>query len=323
MSKNAPDDNRSDVECPITDCSFTTHSDCGVKQHIGRSHSMAERKQILQGDLRTFAKRLGRTPTKRDMAGSGPWHYTVYQDVYGSWNAALENAGLEPNHVINVPDDELLAEIVRVAEVLDHPPTYDEMAVHGQFYAETYENRFGTWATALEKAGFSPSKVSTVTTQELLDDLHRVAEKLERAPRCHEMTIYGRHGAGSYYNHFKTWNEALTIAGFETYETPCGEDNPLWKGGTFPYGSGWNDAKKEQVRERDGRECQCCGRAEEEHIELYGRKHSVHHIQKARDFDDPEQRNHPDNLITLCESKECHKRWEQMSPLRPQVAADD
>lgn len=323
MSKNAPCGNRSDVECPLADCSFTTHSDYGVKQHIGRGHSMAERKQILQRDLRIFAKSLGRTPTKKDMVGSGPWDHTVYQDVYGSWNAALENAGLELNHVVNVPDDELLAEIARVADVLGHPPTYDEMVAHGQFDASTYENRFGTWATALEKTGFGPSKVSTVTTQELIDDIHRVAKRLERAPRCHEMTIYGRHGAGSYYNHFKTWNGALTIAGFETYETPCGVDHPNWNGGTFPYGPGWNDAKKEQIRERDGRECQSCGRSEEEHIELYDKKHTVHHIQKARNFDDPEQRNHPDNLITLCETGECHHKWEMMAPLRPQVVADD
>lgn len=105
----------------------------------------------------------------------------------------------------------------------------------------------------------------------------------------------------------------------------AGDQNPNWMGGTAEYGPGWNDAKKELVRERDGRVCQNpgCGRGEKEHVEQFGKKHSVHHIQKARTFDNPEKRNHPDNLITLCETRECHYRWEQMSPLRPQIAGDD
>lgn len=102
-------------------------------------------------------------------------------------------------------------------------------------------------------------------------------------------------------------------------ENIVGTDHPNWNGGDANYGPGWNESKKEQVRERDGRECQNCGRSEEEHLELIGRKHHVHHIQKARSFDDPAPRNDPDNLITLCHTSECHWKWEKMSPLRPQV----
>lgn len=109
----------------------------------------------------------------------------------------------------------------------------------------------------------------------------------------------------------------------EIHEWPTGEDHPLWTGGQFPYGAGWNESKKESVRERDGRTCQNCGLSEAEHIEQYGKKHHVHHIRKARSIDDPERRNHPDNLITLCQSGECHYWWEQMSPLRPQAADDE
>lgn len=102
-------------------------------------------------------------------------------------------------------------------------------------------------------------------------------------------------------------------------ENLVGEDHPLWEGGMFPYGAGWNEGKKEKVRERDGRECVECGRSEVEHLEKFGTKHVVHHIQKARSFDDPEKRNAMDNLVTLCRGK-CHRKWEKMSPLRPQTA---
>lgn len=90
-----------------------------------------------------------------------------------------------------------------------------------------------------------------------------------------------------------------------------GEKNPAWAGGAFPYGAGFGEEKKEKVRKRQGRQCAECGDGPEEN----GRRLSVHHIQKARSFDDDEARNNDDNLVALCTG--CHKKWEKMSPLRP------
>lgn len=94
------------------------------------------------------------------------------------------------------------------------------------------------------------------------------------------------------------------------------ETHHNWKGGSQPYGPGWNKTKKEAVRIRDQARCQNCGRTEPEHIEEFGAKHTVHHITPARDIDDPEERNAMENLITLCRGK-CHQAWEKMAPLRP------
>lgn len=95
-----------------------------------------------------------------------------------------------------------------------------------------------------------------------------------------------------------------------------GENHPLYEGGVFPYGSGWNDAKKELVRERDGRECRVCGKPEAKHIEEHGRKHTVHHIVKARPLQDApaEVRNGPFNLVTMCRDHHLNE-WEEMPPL--------
>lgn len=101
-------------------------------------------------------------------------------------------------------------------------------------------------------------------------------------------------------------------------ENLVGERAPHWEGGEVEYGAGWTDKKKDAVRERDGRVCQNCGLSEEDHLEKYGTKHVIHHIQKARRFDDPSRRHDMDNLITLCRGR-CHQRWEKLSPLRPMV----
>jgi len=92
-----------------------------------------------------------------------------------------------------------------------------------------------------------------------------------------------------------------------------GEDNPNWKGGPAPYGPGWNEEKRQLVRERDGYVCQDpgCSMTQNEHIGKYGVKLHVHHLRRARDVGSAEQRNAKENLITLC--CVCHRRWEQIA----------
>jgi len=98
-----------------------------------------------------------------------------------------------------------------------------------------------------------------------------------------------------------------------------GPNHGNWEGGKFPYGRGWSESKRERVRDRDGRRCRGCGMTQTEHKAEYDHKLHVHHLIKARDIDDPEKRNAPENLITLC--RDCHHRWERLSEagIRPQI----
>lgn len=96
-------------------------------------------------------------------------------------------------------------------------------------------------------------------------------------------------------------------------ENRYGEAHPQYQGGAVTYGPGWSESKREAVRERQGRECAGCGLSEAEN----GFRLDVHHITKAREFEDPSSRNAEDNLVALC--KQCHPEWEKMSPLRPVV----
>lgn len=104
-------------------------------------------------------------------------------------------------------------------------------------------------------------------------------------------------------------------------EQQVGENNPAYVDGERSYGTGWNEAKKEAVRERDDRRCQRCAVSEAEHLEQRGRKLDVHHIVPARSFDDDKARNAMDNLIALC--ARCHRKVEQMSPLRPDISLNE
>jgi len=115
--------------------------------------------------------------------------------------------------------------------------------------------------------------------------------------------------------------EARSPGDWDIPDMPTGKDHPKWNGGPAPYGPGWTRSKKRTVRERDNHTCQDprCSVTQADHLDKYGRKLDVHHLRKARDVDDAEERNAKENLITLC--RDCHRRWEKIADagLVPQV----
>lgn len=123
---------------------------------------------------------------------------------------------------------------------------------------------------------------------------------------------------------FRTVYSSLRRKGIETGYN-LGDEHGNWSGGKARYGPGWNEEKRSAVRERDDRTCQDprCSVTQSQHLEEYDQKLHVHHLRKARDVDDPSERNAPDNLITLC--LDCHKQWERIAVtgLVPEVVADD
>lgn len=81
------------------------------------------------------------------------------------------------------------------------------------------------------------------------------------------------------------WNAANYVA----------HKNPNWKGGKSfePYPTTWNFRLREAIRDRDGRVCQICGKAQN------GERLAVHHI----DYD--KKNIAPQNLISLCHLCHC------------------
>lgn len=108
-------------------------------------------------DLGEFAEQLGRTPTSRELNARGPHYAKLYRDAFGSWNEALEAAGLEPNLVRDIPREAVVADIERVAESLGKAPTLAEMDRHGRYSPLTYQRKLGSYVETLERLGLEPS----------------------------------------------------------------------------------------------------------------------------------------------------------------------
>lgn len=112
---------------------------------------------ILEG-AKSFAEEHGETPTTEDAAEDDrfPCLATVYDNLDGSWNDLLEDAGLERGHVGTYgPEEEsaMLQDLRAVQQSLDSDylttRAYEE---HGEYGKETIKERFGSWSDACELA---------------------------------------------------------------------------------------------------------------------------------------------------------------------------
>lgn len=100
-------------------------------------------------------------------------------------------------------------------------------------------------------------------------------------------------------------------------EYQTGTNHHHWTGGRRDYGVGWNEQKREAVRERDNRECHDCGMSQERSIAEFGRKLDVHHLVVPGSDTNPAVHNAKRNLVTLCVS--CHHKREMNSELASPV----
>ena len=109
-------------------------------------------------DIRAVADTLGKTPTEREFREHGPHDPGLYRRAFGSWNNALEAAGLEPNLIHDIPPKAVLDDIEHVAEEVDRTPTIADMEQFGEYSRSTYQTKFGSYVAALEAAGLEPTR---------------------------------------------------------------------------------------------------------------------------------------------------------------------
>lgn len=136
----------------------------------------------------------------------------------------------------NVSDEDLLNDVKRVAQIYQkYTLTKNEYLKYGKYGTNTIIRHFKSWQTVLELCGLHANEhqvagakgahnYSKVTTQQLINDLQRVASMLELETISSGMyQLYGEHNRGTYYKRFGTWNHALQEAGLKPFETIPGK----------------------------------------------------------------------------------------------------
>jgi len=170
--------------------------------------------ESLCAELRRLAEELDKVPTGQEMVSHGYHGLNTYTNRFGSWNGALEAASLsrKPDRKKR-SDQELLAEIERLADELGQTPSSRDMAEHGEFGRITYRKHFGSWNNALEAAGFDRRRPKRKTSEsELVAELRRLADELGTTPTTEDMQRGGEFSPGTYINRFGSWSAALEAA---------------------------------------------------------------------------------------------------------------
>lgn len=116
-----------------------------------------------------------------------------------------------------IETDELIADLQRVSSVLGRPPSMSEYTELGEYSTSPYESRFGSWTEAREVAGLEggPTRNQKISEDELINELQRLAEELDRVPAERHINQMAKYGRNTYRRRFGGWNEALEAAGLE------------------------------------------------------------------------------------------------------------
>jgi len=261
------------------------------------------------------------TLRQETMENYGDFSSTIYYRRFGSWNQALQTAGLKLNQNMNYSRQDLIDEIKSISEEYcdGESPRQKDMRDYGKYCLNCYYNIFGTWNEALKLSGYGPNNRLNISDDELIEDIKKVAENLNTTPSVPQMEQYGEYATSVYRNRFGSWNQAVQTAGFEpnskTKNNLSGEDHPFWKGGweTY-YGPSWYGQRK-KAWERDNHTCRVTGKTEDD----IGKRPDVHHINPTWNWDidnEHQEMNSLDNLICLSPSvhKKLEGRWINASP---------
>ena len=112
-------------------------------------------KEELLDIIRAKTKELGRTPLKREISHGG----TIVEH-FGSWNKALEAAGIDKKYKREYTKEELLDMLKAKAEELGRAPMYTEISE-----SIAIAKYFGSWAKALNAAGIKWEQANTGSRQ--------------------------------------------------------------------------------------------------------------------------------------------------------------
>jgi len=124
---------------------------------------MNKKEQIIS-EIRRVSDKLGTQHlTRRDFQRNSKKSSSTVCSVFGSWNRAVKESGLnpvtdfvpEPNEI---SDDELMEEVIRLTKELGKKPSDREMQALGKFSPKPYIKRWGSFAkgrdASYQKLGF-------------------------------------------------------------------------------------------------------------------------------------------------------------------------
>lgn len=161
----------------------------------------------------------------------------------------------------DISDDALLSDLIAVSKRLGKASvTFREYNQHGTYSSSTFSLRFGTWLTALSKAGLHDTTHRNVSNEDLFRNLVSVWTTIGRQPKSRDLTPeVSEYSWSTYAARFGGWRAALEqFAAWASSESPAEiPDTPARAVRRTPRTVNWR--LRALVLMRDGGKCRLCG----------------------------------------------------------------
>jgi len=179
------------------------------------------------------------------------------------------------SHNRNIPDQELIDDLIRVAKALGKDKvTIDEYNDKGNFHNTTLTRRFGSWFKTLEKAGLKKTRNLNISNEELFENLVETWTNLGRQPKYNDLTKnVSKYSSGTYEYRFGSWRKALEA--FIDWVNNEGENQSLSspkvrhkiKNKKTPRNINWR--LRAMILMKDGARCKLCGATPQDGSKLH------------------------------------------------------
>jgi len=172
----------------------------------------------LLSELQRFVDENDRVPFHDDFINNPDYPSApTYVTHFGSWNQALQKANLKLNRSYNRDPEFLLDEIQRFTDTFGRTPYCRDMtAVNGFPSMNVYVDVFGSWNSALAKAGIDAYTSRIYSKDMLIAELHRFKDEFERVPGTRDMdNTPGYPSTRPYKKWFGSYNAAILEAGLD------------------------------------------------------------------------------------------------------------
>jgi predicted restriction endonuclease len=177
---------------------------------------------------------------------------------------------LDPHHR-NVPDKDLIEDLIRVAkELKKNSVTTEEYNEKGKFHNTTFNRRFGSWFKSLELAGLSKTRNLNITNEELFENLVDVWTNLGKQPKYNNLTKeYSKYSSGTYEKRFGNWRKALEFFVTWVNEGELPEIKERSPSSEKRTSRNINWRLRAMVLMKDGARCKLCGTTPQDGAKLH------------------------------------------------------
>ena len=183
----------------------------------------------LINELKRLTKELGKAPKRDELDKLGKYSKNAYKRAFGGISPALIKIGEKPTFYKNQTKEDLINEIKRIYKETGQIPTYTLFKEHGKFTYQTARNILNEmpWHLFLKECNlFSDEEIESVkrgsiSKQELIDEVVRLKDILQKVPTYTDMMINGSISPEVYASQHETYSKAMIELGFPEH-IPCG-----------------------------------------------------------------------------------------------------